>query len=360
MKILMIANSSLGLFNFRGKLIEELLNRSNKIRILTPLSEKVYELEKMKLELIDTEIDRRGKNLFKDFKLIYKYYKNIKEYNPDLVITYTIKPNIYGGIICRILKKKYITNITGLGTAFQKNNILKKIVIYLYKVSLKDVYKVFFENESNKNIFENNKIINKNKGVLLSGSGVDLEKYKEYPLKKSKEIVFIFMGRVMKEKGIEELLYVAKQIKQLYNNVRFMILGSLEENYENRISELVDKNIIEYYGMQTDVRPFIIKAHCCVLPSYHEGMSNTLLECAAMGRPIITSDIPGCREAVLNNKSGFLHKVKDKEDLKNKIEKFINITFDEKVAMGKESRNHIVKNFNKKDVVNKTIKNLII
>lgn len=228
----------------------------------------------------------------------------------------------------------------------------------MYKIAFKSVNKVFFENSSNRDIFIDNKIIDNKKAVVLNGAGVDLKKFSYDNIPDDSCITFIFIGRVMKEKGIEEFLYAAQKIKQVNNEVRFIILGNLEEKYSEKIEAMQNSGVIEYKGVVDDVREYIKEAHCCILPSYHEGMSNTLLECGAMGRAIITSDIPGCREAVLDGKNGYLVKVKDKDDLYCKILKFINLPLEEKKNMGVKSRQHIENNFNKIDVVIKTVEEL--
>lgn len=358
MKILVVANSSSGLFHFRGDLLKSLIQNKNEIYSIIPANSRKNELEQIGVNIIDLQIDRRGKNIFKEVKLFLQYYKNIKKINPDIVITYTIKPNIYCGIICTLMKKKYFSNITGLGTAFYSGGILKKIIINMYKIAFKSVNKVFFENSSNRDIFIDNKIIDNKKAVVLNGAGVDLKKFSYDNIPDDSCITFIFIGRVMKEKGIEEFLYAAQKIKQVNNEVRFIILGNLEEKYSEKIEAMQNSGVIEYKGVVDDVREYIKEAHCCILPSYHEGMSNTLLECGAMGRAIITSDIPGCREAVLDGKNGYLVKVKDKDDLYCKILKFINLPLEEKKNMGVKSRQHIENNFNKIDVVIKTVEEL--
>lgn len=353
-KILILANNAGGLYRFRKELIEELINIGYEVYLSVPYTEELEKLKYKGAKIIDTFVDRRGLNPKVDIKLLLKYFKMIYDIKPDLIMTYTIKPNIYGGLVSRLTRTPYIINITGLGTTFQGNGLLKKLVVKLYKISLKKVKHVFFENEGNKHIFISNNIINEDVAVVMNGAGVNLEDYPftEYP--DDEMIRFLFIGRIMKEKGIEELLWVAEQIKQEYKHVIFDIVGSLEENYKDRLEELTRKGIVNYNGVQEDVRPFIKKCHCVILPSYHEGMSNTLLESAAMGRPLITSDIHGCREAVSEN--GYVCKVKDKEALLGCIKIFLNESLDRRVEMARKSRQHIEKMFDKKEVVNKSLR----
>lgn len=354
-KILILANNDIGLYKFRKELIEELL-KDNQVFISLPNGEYIKELVNMGCKFINTEVDRRGINPFTDLRLFAAYNRIIQKVKPDLVITYTIKPNIYGGLISRIRNTKYAVNITGLGTAFQKEGILKKIILAMYKVSLKKAKVVFFENEENRNIFVKNKLVSENKACELNGAGVNLEDYPFTPYpEESNDIRFLFIGRIMKEKGMDELLEAAEKIKSQYQNVYFDIIGPEEENYVKKLKVLQDNKVINYYGYQKDVKPFIKNAHCFVLPSYHEGMANTLLECGAMGRPLIASDIPGCREAVRDGVSGYLFECKNVNSLYKSIKTFIELPYEKKKNMGVAGRNLMEKYFDKNKIIKKTI-----
>ncbi|HAT4328043.1 glycosyltransferase family 4 protein [Clostridium perfringens] len=358
MKVLIITNSSSGLYQFRKDLIKEFNKRDYKVEVVTPSSGFINELENLGCELEFFNIDRRGKNLLSEFKLILKYKKIIKDKKPDKIISYTIKPNLYCGLITRFLGIDFYPNITGLGTAFQKDNLFKKFIIFIYKTSFKKANKVFFENNSNKELFIKEGISNNNNSICLNGAGVNLDEFEFSTLPPFETVNFIFIGRIMKEKGINELFEAIKIIKAKYKKTRFFILGGLEEDYKEYIDNMKRDGLLEYYGEVKDVREYIKFSHCILLPSYHEGMSNALLEGAAMGRSLITSNIPGCREAVKDNESGFLHRVKDSKDLANKIEKFILLSNEEKISFGKESRKIVEEKFDKKKVVQKTIENI--
>ena len=359
-RILILANNDVGLYKFRKELIQELLNNGNEVYISLPNGQFIQQLVNMGCKYIQSDIDRRGLNPFKDIKLLILYLSIFNKVKPDMVITYTVKPNIYGGIISRIKKIPYYINITGLGSAFQSRGYLKKIIVTLYKLSCKKANIVFFENDENKKIFVENNIIEEAKSFKLNGAGVNLEEYQlyEYPVDNS-ELRFLFIGRVMKEKGIDELFEAAKLIKNEFTDVYFDIIGPLEDDYLKIIEQLESEQIIKYYGFQDDIKPFIAQSHCFILPSYHEGMANTLLECGAMGRPLITSNIYGCKESVSNNKNGYLVKPKSTQDLYEKIKQFIELSYEQKKNMGKFSRKHIEKNFDKKKVVDITIENMI-
>lgn len=359
-RILIIANCASGLYDFREDLIRKLITLNQKIYTSIPADEYVEELTSLGCKIIDTPVDRRGMNPVKDLKLLLKYNKIINEIKPDLVITYTIKPNVYGGLICRLKRIPYAINITGLGTTFQNDGMLKKFVTAMYKASSKKVKVIFFENIENLEVFVNLGIVKKENTQLLNGAGVNLDKFafKGYP-ENSETVKFLFMGRVMAEKGVNELFDAMEKLYKNGYDFQLDVLGNYEEDYKKIINKYENDGWLKYHGYQNDVRPFIEKAHCFVLPSWHEGMANTNLECGAMGRPIITSDIHGCLEAVVDGKTGYLVEKKNTNDLYEKIKRFIELPYDEKVKMGQASHNHIAEAFDKKKVVKKTIEKLL-
>lgn len=359
-KILILANNSGGLYRFRKELMQKMIEEGYQVYVSTPFDDKIKELKEVGVSLIETPINRRGMNPIKDFGLLITYFKMIKKVKPDLIVTYTIKPNLYGGTVAKLLRKQYVINITGLGTAFQNDGFLKKMIITWYKFVCKKVKVVFFENIENKEIFISNKILNEDRCVCLNGAGVNLEDFpfKQYP--ENEDVLhFLFIGRIMKVKGIEELFYATNRLANEGYKVVLDILGGYEDNYKEKIDEYVSKGIINYYGYQSDVRPFIEKAHCFVLPSYHEGMANTLLENASMGRPLITSNIHGCLEAVEYSVTGFLCKKNNSDDLYRVMKKFINLSYDERKTMGVSGRKRMEEIFDKKKVVEDTIKHIL-
>ncbi len=355
-KVLILANSSGGLYSFRKELIEKMISNGYVVYASTPFDDCIEELRTLGVNLIQTNMDRRGMNPLKDIKLILHYRKIIKQVRPSLIITYTIKPNLYGATVARLLKVQYAINITGLGTVFQNDSFVKKMVVQWYKFVCKKVKVIFFENEGNKNTFLDFNIVNENKCCVLNGAGVNTDHFyfTEYPPITDK-IHFLFIGRIMKEKGVEELFWAIRKLYDEDNNIVLDVVGTFEDDYKEKIKELEQKGCLHYYGYQKDVRPFIEQCHCFILPSYHEGMANTLLECASMGRPLITSDIHGCKEAVIDGENGYLVKVKDRYDLYKIITQFIKNDFDFKMIMGKRSRNYMLKVFEKNKVVDYTI-----
>ena len=358
MKILILANNDVGLYKFRKELILELLKK-NEVIVSLPYGELVEPLKEMGCRFIKTPIDRRGINPITDMKLLFRYYRIAMALKPDYMITYTIKPNVYGGFISRLLHIPYAVNITGLGTTFQTENLIKKLVCFLYKISCRRAKVVFFENEENKQIFIDHHLIREEQACKLNGAGVNLEDYPfaEYP-DEDKPIRFLFIGRVMKEKGVDELFEAARRIKKRYPEVQFDIVGPMEDEYETVIKKLEQEGIITYYGYQKDVRPFIKKCRCFVLPSWHEGMANTLLEAGAMGRPLITTRIHGCMEAVKEGINGYLVEKENAESLFQSLLDFIRLEKCEKRNMGCESREHMKGFFDKVEIVRNTIEAL--
>lgn len=352
-KILILINNSVGLYIFRGALIRGLA-KDHDVAASTPDNGFFPELEALGCRVIETPVDRRGVNPATDLKLLLRYRKMLKAERPDLVITYTVKPNVYGGLACRLAGIPYAANITGLGTAFQKPGFLRKLVVFLYKTGLKKAKVVFFENSVNRQIFIDEGIVQPDKCCLLAGAGVDLERFTPAPYPADGRIHFLFVGRVMKEKGIGELFAAMEKLTTAGHDCCLDVLGLHEENMDDMIRQGQAAGWLNYHGYQADVRPFIEKAHCFVLPSYHEGMANTNLECAAMARPLITSDIPGCREAVMPA-SGMLCKPQDADSLYFTMEAFLRLPHSQKAAMGTAGRTHMEAVFDKEKVVQATL-----
>lgn len=359
MKILILTNSDVGLYLFRKELISELL-KDNEVHIALPFGDYITKFKDMSCKLYDTPMDRRGMNPIKDFGLLTKYFFLEKKIQPDLVVTYTIKPNIYGGIISSIRGVHYACNITGLGTAFETGRLVRKFVSIMYKVALKKAKVVFFENKNNRDFFKKEKLVRKSQQCVLNGAGVNLSSHVLLPYPEDKQVFyFLFMGRVMKEKGIDELLLVVERLNEEGNPCFLDIVGEMEENHRSIIKKFEKKSWIRYHGFQSDVKPFIEKSHCAVLPSWHEGMSNTNLECAAAGRPIITSNIPGCREAVIEEVTGYLSEAKNSSSLYICMKKMMKLTYEERKKMGELGREHMERYFDRHLVIHKTLDRLM-
>lgn len=350
-RILILANNAGGLYDFRNELLLRLL-KEFEVHVSLPDEEDVPELEEEGCIVHHTFLERRGMNPIKDVKLMSRYFGLMSKVKPDVVLTYTIKPNIYGSLCSRIRKIPYIVNITGLGSAFENDGLLRKLVVSLYKIALKKADCIFFQNRRNMRLFQEFGIWGKQMR-LVPGSGVNLERhsFEEYP-KEDEPVRLVFIGRVMKEKGIDELLYTAEKIKEEFPHAVFQIIGSYEEDYRERIEDLQEKGILEFIGYQKIIHPFYEKAQAAVVPSYHEGMSNVILEAAATGRPVLASDIPGCREGFDEGITGIGFTSRDKEKLYEAVRRFLRLSYEERKEMGRNARKKMEKEFDRRIVVN--------
>lgn len=358
-KILILANSASGFYSFRKELLIELVKLGYEVYLSLPFDNRVYDLEKLGVKFIDTPIDRRGTNPITDFKLYLFYRKLIKHLKPKTVLTYTIKPNLYGGLACRFARVKYLTNITGLGSALENEGILQKVTIHMYKSAMKRVSTIFFQNKANRQFFIDNKIALSAKQILIPGSGVNLMQYKPLDYTTDDIVKFVFISRLLKEKGIEDYIEAAKSVKLKYPNTEFHICGSAEDNYIPYIKQLEEDGIIIFHGQVKDVSVIHKNIHCLVHPSYYpEGMSNVLLEACASARPIITTNRPGCGEIVEDKITGYIVKEKSPTDLADKIEFFLNLSHEDKFKMGQEARLKVEKEFDRQIVVDTYLDNI--
>ncbi|KKE79855.1 glycosyltransferase family 1 protein [Bacilli bacterium] len=357
-KVVILSNHHAYTYNFRKEIIQRLIDENFKVYVVLPYGEKVELLKKMGCEFINLPLDRRGMNPITDLKLLLNYYKIIKKVNPDAVFSYTVKPNIYGGIVCRFLNIPFFPNVTGLGSAVENESLIQKLLVHMYRFAYKKASCIFFQNKENKQFFENKKIVIKNSRII-PGSGVNTQFFSLIPYPSDKTIEFVFISRIMKEKGIDQYLQAAQYIRKKYPNTKFHVLGFCEEDYEPRLRELHDNGIIHYHGMQSDVREFHKISHCTIHPTYYpEGMSNVLLESSASGRPIITTNRSGCKEILDDGINGYIVEQKNSNDLIKKIEKFLALSYEEKKSMGLAGRLKVEKEFDREIVVNAYISEL--
>lgn len=355
-KILILGNSHLVVFKFRGELIRELVEKGYDVTVCFPngpFGEGEKTSKEYGCQFIENHMDRRGTNPIKDLFIIKDYLSVIRKIKPDAVLAYTVKCDVYGGIACRILGVPFFPNITGLGKGLDEEGLIQKLTIFLYKLAIKRAKCVFFQNESDKSFFDQHNILYE-KGIVLPGSGVNLQKFQPLPYPpESDPVRFIFVGRVMKAKGIEQFFDAAHAIKKVHPEVEFHVCGYCEEDYKAILDQKVSSGEIVYHGLVEDVREYEVKCHAVVLPSFHpEGISNVLLEGAACARPLITTDHAGCKETVEDGVTGFIVKQRDSESLIEKMSEFINISYDQKVQMGILGREKIEKEFSRQIVVN--------
>lgn len=363
MKIVLLANDSTYVYNLRKEVIDALLEKKYQVSIVCKPINYIETLQKMGCEVIPIEIQRHGKNPLQDLALYQFYRKTLKKLQPDVVLTYNIKPNIYGGTACSRLGISYLPNICGLGTALEYDGAMQKLTTFMYRIGMKKAKCVFFQNTENEAFFAERKM-NSCKHIIIPGSGVNLQKYTVLPYPTDNVIEFLFISRVMKEKGADQYLEAAEIIKSKYPNTMFHVLGNCDDaRYLARLEKLQNSKIIQYHGQQKDILQFQMHSSCTVHPTYYpEGMSNVLLESAACGRPIITTDRSGCREIVEDGINGFICKQKDTADLVLQIEKFLALSPDARRAMGLAGRAKVEKEFDRQLVVKaymEEIQNLI-
>lgn len=340
-------------WQFRRELVAEFL-KDHEVVISTPFVGHEDDFKAMGCKMIETDVDRRGINPKTDLKLYRTYTKILKTEKPDMVVTYSIKPNVYAGVACRLMKIPYCINVQGLGTAFQKPG-LSQIVTLMYKTACKNAKEVFFENEGNAKLFRDKKITPESQQTLLPGAGINLEHHSYIPYPKRDVVHFLYLGRIMKEKGMDELFEAIQRLHEEYGNIIVLdLVGFFEDEYKEQVEKLVEDGIAVFHGFQEDPRPFYGMADCVVLPSYHEGMSNVLLEAAATGRVLVASNIPGCKEAVDSGKTGLLCKKQDAESLYKAMKKVVELTPEKRELAGKLGREKMEREFGKMMVVEKT------
>ncbi|SEK89013.1 glycosyltransferase family 4 protein [Ruminococcus albus] len=357
-RILIVSNVTAGLVSFRSELIETLKKKYNVI-VLASDNGRKERLEALGVKVINIDLERHGTNPLKEIKIISLYKSYMKRIKPIIVLTYTIKPNIYAGMAAACLNIPYVANITGLGSTVENSGLMQKITIPLYRFGLRKAQKVFFQNSYNQKFMLQRHIVEKKQCELLPGSGVNLEKYNVHSYPNKDTIDFVFISRVIKEKGIDQYLDAAKYIRKKYPQTRFHICGDCEEEYEELLKQLEHDGVIIYHGRIEDISEMHRQCSCTIHPSYYpEGMSNVLLEACACGRPIITTNRPGCQEVVEDGINGFIVKQKDSKDLICKIEMFLNLSNEAKMQMGLAGRRKVEQEFDRKIVINKYLQEI--
>lgn len=350
MRILFLVNHEVTLYYFRMELLQSLVDDGDEVYLSMPRQEHAEVFEKMGCKIIDTPITRYGMNPVKEYELIKIYKRMLKELSPDVVLTYTIKPALYGGIACAKKEVPYISAITGLGGAFEKNALFKAGITLLYKYAARSINCMIFENSANSEAFERMGIA-AGKHFVVSGAGVNLEKHKfeEYPECGGTKLLFI--GRMMRDKGIFELADAVKKARETYKELTLDVIGWCEPECEQLKNSFTERSGIRYLGWQEDVHSFVKACHAVVLPSYHEGMANALLEAASSGRPVLASDIPGCREAFEHKVTGVGFEARSTEGLYEAIMYFSALGNEQRAEMGRLARRKMEKEFDRKRVV---------
>ena len=360
-KIIISANSAWNVVNFRKGIVLELINHGFEVVVVSPKDEYVDKLCDLGCQHININVDNKGINPINDLYLTFQYLKIFYQVDPNVILTYTVKPNIYGSLAAYILSIPIVNNISGLGTAFIRGGLLGRIVNFLYKISLRKSEHVFFQNYDDENLFLKKNLVTKDQVSVLPGSGVNLEYYQPQKSnifnKDQGEFIFLLIARLIWDKGIQEYVSAARIVKEYSPTSRFQILGFLGVDNQtavprSQVDLWVTEGVIEYIGVAKDVRPYIDSSNCVVLPSYREGVPKTLLEAAAMGRPIITTKVEGCKEVVDDGVNGYLCNARDDKDLAEKMKIMLTTSSKDIVQMGLSGRKKMEKEFDEKIVIN--------
>lgn len=350
MKILITSITDSGILRVRSELIKELLALGHQVIVVTPQENDYKALIEMGCQFISINIQAHGTNPAKDIGVYSQYIKLLKCIKPDIVFTFTTKPNIYGGMACRTLHIPVIMNITGMGTALGTKGMMQNLLVRLYKMACNgnNMRRIFFQNDDSKTFFSEHDIGNPEVFYRIPGSGINLNKFPLQPFPKDRTVDFLFVARVQREKGIDQYLDTARYIRKKYPNTVFHVLGGCDNDYLPILEKETRNGIIQYHGRVNNIADYEKLSQCTIHPSYYpEGMSNVILEAAASGRPVITTDHPGCREGVDNGVTGYIIPVKDSVALINAVERFLKLTYEEKVVMGLAGRIKMEKEFNR-------------
>jgi glycosyltransferase involved in cell wall biosynthesis len=358
MKIAIVLNTSWNIYNFRLGLIHSLLENGHEVIAVAPHDEYSTKLVELGCKYERITMDSRGANPIKDFGLTIELFRIYRRIKPDVILHFTIKPNIYGTFAARLLGLPAINNVCGLGTVFLNKGLVSFIAKLLYKVAFKYPHKVLFQNDQDRNLFIDEQLIKEDIAELVPGSGINLNKFIPSALPDNKEFTFLLISRLIHDKGIIEYIGAIKELKTRRVKAKFQILGAIDEEHRRGIpadiiSTWIQDDLIEYLGRVPDVRNYIKNADCIVLPSYREGTPRTLLEAASMARPIVATNVAGCNNVVKDNHNGFLCNLKDIHDLADKMEKMINLSTEKRRLFGLKGRALVEKKYDEHVVINK-------
>lgn len=358
--IALLTNNDDDIYCFRKELIEEIIDAGYEMLISCPDGEKFELMQHIDYRYDNPEIDRRGTNVIADLKLFLHYFRLFVKNRPSVVLTYTAKPNVYAGIAAYLLGIPVISNVTGFGSVLFESGIKQKIIMSLFRFSFRRSACVMFQNSTNMKLALDSGMV-KGEHRLIPGSGVNTERYPLQPYpdggdgKSGEKIVFNYIGRILHDKGVDDYIEAARRIKAEYPNTEFNMLGFIEPtemHYKEILSSLEEKDIIRYRGSLKDIKEFVALSHATIHPStYGEGMSNVLLESASSGRPIISTDNPGCMETFIDGETGFIYRGEDVDALCDRIKKFLALPNEQRKLMGENGREYIKANFSREIVI---------
>lgn len=358
MKIILTSNTSWNLAHFRAGLIKALISDGHEVVALAPSDRGIPELHAMGVRFEPMDMDNKGLSPIRDGRLIKTLREKFKQEMPDAVFSFTIKNNIYGAIAASTQKILFVPNVSGLGTAFLGSGILRTLVTVLYRKAFRSLPTVFFQNSDDAELFVDDTIVTPKQVAVLPGSGIDLAQFTPAPLPSNSDgaVIFLLIARMLRDKGVHEYVAAAKMLRHDNPSLRFQLLGDVSAPNRTAIdadtmAEWVDEGHIEYLGAVDDVRACIAAADCIVLPSYREGTPRTLLEGAAMGRPLIATDVPGCREVVDHDTNGYLCSVRDSAALAEAMKLMVQTGSRKRAEMGKAGRRLVERRFDENIVI---------
>jgi len=363
--IAVVLNTSWNIYNFRLNLMRVLREEGFRVVALSPQDDYSQKIIEEGFEWIDLPLDNDSTNPLKELIQIYKFYTIYKQLKPDILLQYTIKPNIYGTLAAKRLGIPVINNVSGLGTIFLNENLSAKVARLLYKISFRFADGVFFQNREDQKLFVDKKLLKAHQSQVIPGSGIDTKRFSPPDSKeaKEKEVIFLMIARLIREKGILEYIEAIKILQKEFSHVRFQLIGSLYPGNPSAISktllnEWIDERLIEYVCFSDNMEQIIAEVDCIVLPSYREGLSRVLLEAASMAKPIVTTNVAGCRDVVSDGVNGFLCKAKDSLSLVEEMRKVIEISPEEREKMGQQGREKVAVQFDEKIIFQAYLKKI--
>jgi len=338
--------------------IRTLLNAGHEVHTIAPEDDYTKYLKQAGCHHHRVRMDSRGANPIKDSALIFELFWIYRKVKPDIILHYTIKPNIYGTLAASLLRIPVINNVCGLGTVFLKDNLVSAVAVLLYKISFRFAGKVFFQNEADLKLFVNRKLVQPQSVDLVPGSGIDLRKFAPLPFARNRQFTFLMISRLITDKGVVEYIDAIRKLKSNGIDAKFQVLGAMDPRHKRGIkteviNQWIRSGLIEYLGTTDNVREYIGQADCIVLPSYREGTPRTLLEAASSSKPIVATDVPGCNHVVKHNFNGLLCRLKDSDDLAEKMSQMADMSDDTLKEFGRNGRMKMEAEYSESIVINK-------
>jgi glycosyltransferase involved in cell wall biosynthesis len=355
--IVLISNTAWYLYNFRRGTLAALVAEGHRVVVMAPPDRYAQKLvDELGLEFVPLRLEGKGTRLVGEARSLLGLFAALRRLRPAFVFNFTVKANIYSGLACRILRTPYANNVSGLGTAFLHDSWLYRRVRSLYAFANRGAERVFFQNEEDLETFQSTGLLKETPTVLLPGSGMDTSRFAFTDLPPESPFTFVMVARLIGDKGVREYVAAAAQVARRHPDVRFLLIGPQGVSNSSAIlpqevARWREEGVVEYLGEQDDVRPWLAKSHVLVLPSYREGMPRTVLEAASMGRPAIVTDVPGCRQAVVDDETGWLCQVRDSESLAACMTACLDMSYDQLAEAGRAARRRIENEFDERIVI---------